>query len=144
MLDEPHYIVAIVTCGTVVLAVMIHYYASLALADIIPRLKIRHERRILLLIFGLLLAHVVEIWMFGLTAAWLSELEGAGGMRGYTVMTMLDYIYLSATTYTTLGYGELVPTGPLRFLFGTEALTGFLLITWSASLTFLEMTRNWK
>jgi hypothetical protein len=27
---------------------------------------------------------------------------------------------------------------------GTEALTGFLLITWSASFTFLEMQRFWK
>jgi hypothetical protein len=26
---------------------------------------------------------------------------------------------------------------------GTEALTGFLLISWSASFTFLEMQRFW-
>jgi len=27
---------------------------------------------------------------------------------------------------------------------GTEALTGFLLIGWSASFTYLEMERFWK
>jgi hypothetical protein len=27
---------------------------------------------------------------------------------------------------------------------GTEALTGFVLIAWSASFTFVEMERFWK
>lgn len=52
-------------------------------------------------------------------------------------------MYFSAITYTTVGFGDFVPTGPVRFLAGTEALTGFLLITWSASFTFLEMRRYW-
>ena len=55
----------------------------------------------------------------------------------------LDFVYFSAITYTTVGFGDYVPTGPIRFLAGTEALTGFLLITWSASFTFLEMQRYW-
>ena len=56
----------------------------------------------------------------------------------------LDAIYLSATTFTTLGFGDLAPVGPIRFLAGTEALTGFVLITWSASFTYLEMERFWR
>jgi hypothetical protein len=31
----------------------------------------------------------------------------------------------------------------VRFLAGMEALSGFVLITWSASFTFLEMQRYW-
>ena len=57
---------------------------------------------------------------------------------------LLDFVYFSATVYTTLGFGDLVPTGAVRFLAGTEAVTGFLLISWSASFTFLEMQRFWK
>ena len=57
---------------------------------------------------------------------------------------VLDAVYLSATTYTTLGFGDLAPVGPIRFTAGTMALTGFVLITWSASFTFLEMSRDWR
>jgi hypothetical protein len=46
--------------------------------------------------------------------------------------------------YTTLGLGDVVPTGAVRFLAGVEALSGFVLITWSASFTFLEMERFWR
>lgn len=56
----------------------------------------------------------------------------------------LDFVYLYATTYTTVGYGDLSPSGHLRFLFGTEALTRLMLITWSASLTFIEMQAHWR
>jgi len=32
----------------------------------------------------------------------------------------------------------------MRFLIGTESLTGFVLITWSASFTCLEMEQFWR
>ena len=35
-------------------------------------------------------------------------------------------------------------SGPIRFVCGNEALTGLVLITWSASFTFLEMERFWR
>jgi hypothetical protein len=47
-------------------------------------------------------------------------------------------------SYTTVGFGDVAPIGPIRFLTGTEALTGFVLIAWSASFTYLEMERYWK
>ena len=43
----------------------------------------------------------------------------------------------------TLGLGDLSPVGTVRLLAGTESLTGLLLITWSASFTYLEMSRMW-
>ena len=67
-----------------------------------------------------------------------------GGINGLDTITLFDTIYLSATTYSTLGYGDLTPTGHIRFLYGTESLTGLVLITWSASLTFIELQRQWQ
>ena len=43
----------------------------------------------------------------------------------------------------TLGLGDLSPVGTVRLLAGMESLTGLLLITWSASFTYLEMSRVW-
>lgn len=59
-------------------------------------------------------------------------------------MGLLDAVYLSAATFTTVGFGDLAPVGPIRFLSGTTALTGFVLIAWSASFTCLEMERFWQ
>jgi hypothetical protein len=42
-----------------------------------------------------------------------------------------------------VGFGDLVPHGAIRFMTGMEALTGLVMITWSASFTFLEMQRDW-
>ena len=43
--------------------------------------------------------------------------------------------------YTTVGFGDIAPLGPVRLLVGIEALAGLVLITWSASFTFLIMQR---
>jgi len=37
-----------------------------------------------------------------------------------------------------------VPSGPLRFMAGMEALTGLVLIGWTASFMYLQMRRVWK
>jgi len=94
------------------------------------------------LIFGLLALHIAEIWMFGfgyllLVDGQMSDVHGANG-------GLLDFVYFSAVVYSTLGLGDLIPSGAIRFMTGTEALAGFLLITWSASFTFLEMQRFWR
>lgn len=57
---------------------------------------------------------------------------------------MLGAVYVSAVTHSTVGYGDFVPKGPIRSLLGTEAVSGFLMITWSASFAYLEMARYWK
>ena len=55
-----------------------------------------------------------------------------------------DHLSFSYAAFTTVGVGDIVPTGPLRVLAGMEALTGFVLITWTASYLYLEMTRMRK
>ena len=42
-----------------------------------------------------------------------------------------------------VGLGDIEPQGHIRFITAVEALNGFLLITWSASFTFLAMGRLW-
>jgi hypothetical protein len=74
----------------------------------------------------------------------LLHLPDAGHLRGVQDAGFLDIVYLSAITFSTVGYGDMVPVGAVRFLCGTEALTGFILITWSASFLFLEMQEFWR
>jgi hypothetical protein len=45
--------------------------------------------------------------------------------------------------YTTLGIGDIEPIGEIRFLAGVEAVTGLVLITWTASFMFVQMQKFW-
>ncbi len=144
MFEQPYLVAAAVTLVTVVFAVMLHYEAFILLGRSVDKSVISHRRRMLVLIFGLLFVHIIAIWMFGITVWWLVEVNSIGALEGYDQLAFLDYIFMSAVTYTTLGYGDMIPMGPVRFLYGTQALVGFVLITWSASWTFLEMQKNWN
>ena len=55
-----------------------------------------------------------------------------------------DLFYFSAVTYTSTGYGDLTPTDNLRLLATIEALTGLIMIAWTASFAFLVMQRYWQ
>ncbi|KAA0691342.1 two pore domain potassium channel family protein [Halopseudomonas laoshanensis] len=144
MLNQAHVIAFGVTLITAVMAVMLHYESFILFDRLVGKLTLSHRRRMLLLIFGLLFVHVIAIWGFGISAWWLVEVNSAGVVMGYEAMSFFDYIFMSAVTYTTLGYGDMIPLGPIRFLYGTQGLVGFVLITCSASFAFLEMQRNWN
>lgn len=146
-LTSGHWDVALMTALAVTACVLLHY----EVLDLLDRLMVRihaHWRRprLLILMFCLILLHIVEIWVFGISYWWLgTDLErGMIEVLQGASAGLLDYVYFSAVIYTTLGLGDMIPHGPMRFMVGTEALTGFLLVTWSASFTFMEMERWWR
>jgi len=108
------------------------------------RWNLARHPRVLVMMFCILAVHILEIWMFGLGIYLAVQVPGLGQLVGVEPLLLLDAVYASATAYTTLGYGDLVPRGAVRFLFGTESLIGLLLITWSASFAYLEMQRYWR
>ncbi len=67
-----------------------------------------------------------------------------GGLTGSIDNNLLDCVYFSFTCYTSLGFGDINPYGHLRFLTGLEALTGLVLIAWTASFMYIEMQKLWK
>ncbi len=133
------------TIVAVVVCVLIHYEGlSLLARRRLQRGGEPQRRRVLFDILAIMALHVTEIWLFGLTYWMLLMIPGAGSIVGSWHPGLLDAVYLSAVTYTTVGFGDVAPQGPIRLLAGTEALCGFVLITWSASFTFLEMERHWR
>ena len=128
----------------VALAVLIHYEMLFRLSQIIPRLKLKHHFRVVFGIFGALVAHVIEIWMFALGYYYMNLSGKFGMLSGEFTSSMLDCVYFSFVTYTSLGLGDISPIGEIRFLTGLEALTGLVLITWTASFMFIEMQKFWK
>ena len=140
-----HLVAAAIALVVTGLVVVIHYEGVHALARRYSGRVPRRDRGAMLqIIFALLALHVVEIWCYGLAYWGLTRLPGVGFLHGvHGTDTVFDAVYLSATTYSTVGFGDLAPVGAVRVVSGLESVTGLLLITWSASFTYLEMARLW-
>jgi hypothetical protein len=133
----------VINATIVILTVVIHYETLYLLAKRLPMVQIVHRYRVLLAVMVIMLAHVVEIWLFALGYFFMIHFGEFGTLSGNIDLSLLDCSYFSFTTYTTLGYGDIEPSGYLRFLTGLESLTGLVMITWSASFVFLEMQKYW-
>ena len=127
----------------IALAVLIHYEFLSRLSVIIPKYRKIHRLRILIGLFGSLLAHIIEVWFFAIGYFLMIRSGEFGTLIGNFSYTLIDCVYFSFVTYTTLGIGDITPIGNIRFLAGLESLTGLVLITWTASFLFIEMRRYW-
>ncbi len=77
---------------------------------------------ILFTVFGLVLLHSTEIWLYAALFLGLDlfkDLETA--------------LYFSTTSFTTLGYGDIVVNHSRRLIAAIESANGFLLIGWSTA-----------
>ncbi len=133
----------IINSFLVMISVIVHYEFLYRLTLYIPKMEIEHRYRIVFGVFGALAAHVVEIWIFAISYYVMNHLEGFGHLRGNFSGSLIDCVYFSFTVFTTLGFGDIEPVGNLKYLTGIEALTGLVLITWSASFLYYEMERYW-
>ncbi len=124
--------------------VMVHYSILHQIVRILPRITFTHSLRIVFGVFGALVAHVIEIWIFALGYYFQSQASGWGSLEGNFNGTLLDCVYFSFTVYTTVGFGDIEPLGYIRYLTGVESLAGLVLITWTASFLYLEMQRHWE
>lgn len=135
--------VVLATFVAVAAVVLLHYEGLVGLSTRLARRNGQRRRKVLYAITAILILHIVEIWIFGFTCWLLMMWPDCGHIAGSGNLHLFDAVYLSAVTYSTVGFGDLAPVGAVRFLIGTESLAGFVLITWSASFTYLEMAHFW-
>jgi Ion channel len=81
----------------------------------------------------IVLLHLIEI------TAWALCYVRAGAMPD-----LQSALYFSAVTYTTTGYGDLLPPPDWRLVGGIEALTGILMCGWSTGFFFAVVTRMFR
>jgi hypothetical protein len=122
---------------------VIHYEVLRLLTAGLPALRIRPRVQLVFVIIGAFGAHFVEILLYGAAYYVLATAFHIGSMGDPGPLSFTRCLYFSAETYTTLGYGDVLPHGDLRLLAGLEALNGMLLIGWTASYTYLSMERFW-
>jgi hypothetical protein len=121
----------------------VHYEVLRLLSVGLPALHMPARPKLIVVIFGTSIAHAIEILLYGAAFYLLAGYLGAGTLGDPAHLTFARCLYFSAETYSSLGYGDIVPTGDLRLLAGMEALNGLLLIGWTASYTYISMARLW-
>lgn len=125
------------------LTVLFHYEGLRLLSRVVRGFAVNPRAKMLAIIMGVFLIHVIEIAMYG-WAYWFGDMiANIGNFTGGASMAARDLFYFSAETYTGLGYGDISPTGDLRLLVSIETLNGLLLLGWTTSYTFLAMQAYW-
>lgn len=131
-------------CLMLLVATTIVHYEVLRLLSIgLPALRMPARPKLIIVILGTSMAHAVEIVLYGLVFYLLAGWLGVGTLGDPAHLSFPRCLYFSAETYSSLGYGDIVPTGSLRLLAGVEALNGLLLIGWTASYLYISMERLW-
>jgi hypothetical protein len=109
------------------------------------RLRQIEHRPLLTIHLGMLtmfLCHTIVVWLFGISYWLMIERWHFGSLSGdYRPGHLLTYIYFSATTYSSLGFGDIYPKGPMRLMTGVEAIYGLILIGWSIAYSFVAAER---
>lgn len=123
---------------------LIHYECLRVLSAKLPSLEIPSRTKLLVVVFATFTAHAIEMAVYGVTLFVLITYLDLGTLRTVAGPSLTTCLYFSAETYTSLGFGDVAPTGPVRLLAGIEALNGLLLIGWSASYLYIAMERFWN
>ena len=117
----------------------VHYATLCSVSSVLSRMPPRPHLGLTIAMMAIALAHVVEATLYAV-GFWLGDTAlGLGSFKSESELDWMDHFYFSLVNFTTLGRGDLTPTGHLRFMAGIEALQGFLLITASGSFLFQVM-----
>lgn len=99
----------------------------------------RHRERLTLpvtfwiltrVVFGLLVLHLLQILVWAACYEW-----------GACFPDFATSFYYSATSYSTVGYGDVIPPGNWRVIGSIEAVTGVLMFGWSTGVLFAVVNR---
>jgi len=126
--------------GTIVisLTVLIHTFGLIAITHAMARLVAlfrMHGRRsrvlaMISVVMGLFAVMTAEVWLW------------AGIYRLLGILSDFETaLYFSTITFSTVGYGDVVPAHGWRVLAALEGINGFLLIGWSTAYLIAAGTR---
>lgn len=124
-----------------ILSIGLHFSALLLITRILSNYHGTHPATIVFTLMFAVVAHLLEVFIFALALQFMLSQE----MIAFSIAApdFTDIFYFSGTTYTTVGYGDIVLTGDGRIVSVIESLMGLVLIAWTASFTYYEMNRKW-
>ncbi|MFC5522682.1 potassium channel family protein [Polaromonas jejuensis] len=134
-----------ITITLISLCACIHYEALQRCNAMLPQLRLHNKRaKVLAAVGAAMVSHFLQIGLFAAALYFLQHYADLGYIGGNFKNTAFSFLYFSTETYTSLGFGDVFPLGHIRMVAGMEALTGLVMISWTASFTYLEMSRYWR
>ena len=136
--------IAVASCAVLlILTTVIHYEVLRLLSYGLPIMRVQARAKLIIVIVAAFGSHSLQMLLYGTVYYALIHLCLLGTLTGGGGATLANCLYFSAETFTSLGFGDILPAGPVRMVAGAEALNGLLLIGWSASYAYLSMERFW-
>ena len=131
-----HHLVTAAALSLLMLAMTsaLHHHALHSLAEATGGKRLSRLGVVAFLV-ALVAVHLLQIGLYAGAYALGAQLLSLGRLGGPSG-NALDYFYFAAETYSTLGYGDIVPVGALRLIASVESLNGLLLLAWSGSFLF--------
>ena len=97
---------AIAICAVLVtINIFVHYEALRLLSVYVPGLKLAVRLKVLAVVLGCFVTHTIEVWLYAVAYMLVSQ-TGLGSLAGQVEGRFADYLYFSATSYSTLGFGD--------------------------------------
>ncbi|MBN8544476.1 MAG: two pore domain potassium channel family protein [Alphaproteobacteria bacterium] len=131
------FLIASLICLALIIAGVVIFYEILAhLWLLLPKFEGKPRSQILLTILATFIGHTAVIWLFGITYYVLASYTQFGMLGGVEEHHLLNYIYFSGVTYSSLGLGDVYPKGDMRLMIAVEAILGLVLIGWTITITY--------
>jgi Ion channel len=122
----------------IIVTVLVHTFGLIAVTRVMSHVTGRfrmhgHRSRVIAMIsvvFGLFIVLTVEVWL------WAACYLVVGALPDFD-----HALYFSTVSFSTVGFGDVVPAEKWRLLGALEAVNGFLMIGWSTAYLIAASTR---
>ena len=125
------------------LAILVHYEFLNRLARALRGSPLPQRVKVSALMFGIFLSHTLVIAIHA-GAYYLLLMVELGSFSAEFAATPMAFFSFSAVSYSTLGIGPVQPFGGFTVVSALQGLTGFSLITWSATFGYTAMQELWR
>lgn len=88
---------------------------------------------LIITVVGVFSAHIVQMWLWAIFYMSVGALE-----------TFEECLYFSTSTFTTVGYGDLVLNKDWRLISSFQSANGFILFGWSTAFIFEVMSKLYQ
>jgi hypothetical protein len=136
-------LVAMTSLVLIALTSLMHHEVIRGLSERLATWPASARARFLVAVFCTLLSHMAQIALYGLAMYLLVNHGNAGRLEGPDGPALSSCMFFSAESYTSLGFGDIKPTGPIRLVTGVEALNGLVMIGWTACYLYVAVERFW-
>ncbi|WP_141740269.1 two pore domain potassium channel family protein [Bosea sp. BIWAKO-01] len=124
--------------------ILVHYECLRLISGSAAHLSVAPRQRIVYVVAGSLVSHIIQILIFALLL-WLLSVSVNEEVFGTGIpVSFQQSLYVSFESYASLGSSNALPFGPLRIFIGVEGLSGLVVIGWTSAFTYWCMTQYWN